>query len=92
MLIVPQGDELRIRAEARSDDGTIPLVLRDIAISSADVPESVVRYAARARQRVSLDDGSARNKFSNDEYIRREQARSVLCLPLIQQGQLMALL
>jgi PAS domain S-box-containing protein len=92
VLIVPQGDELRIRAEARADDGTMPLVLRDVAISSADLPESVVRYAARARERVSLDDGSARSKFCDDDYIRRAQARSVLCLPLIQQGQLMALL
>jgi GAF domain-containing protein len=92
VLIVPQGDELRIRAEARTDDGTMPILLRDIAISSADLPESVVRYAARARERVSLDDGSARSEFSNDAYIRREQPRSVLCVPLIQQGQLMALL
>jgi GAF domain-containing protein len=46
----------------------------------------------RARERVSLDDGSARSEFSNDAYIRREQPRSVLCVPLIQQGQLMALL
>jgi PAS domain S-box-containing protein len=98
VLIVPQGDDqgddLRIQAEARtSGNGSgIPLVLRDVPISSADLSESVVRYAARTRQRVSLDDASARGGFSNDEYIRREHARSVLCLPLLQQGQLMALL
>ena len=39
-----------------------------------------------------LDDASARGSFCNDEYIRRAHARSVLCLPLVKQGQLIALL
>jgi PAS domain S-box-containing protein len=98
VLIVPQGDDqgddLRIQAEARTNGNgsAIPLVLRDVPISSADLPESVARYAARARERVSLEDASARGGFSDDEYIRREHARSILCLPLLRQGQLMALL
>ncbi len=39
-----------------------------------------------------LDDASARGSFSNDEYVRRAHARSVLCLPLVKQGQLIAVL
>jgi len=39
-----------------------------------------------------LHDASARGSFSNDEYIRRVHARSVLCLPLVKQGQLIAVL
>ena len=39
-----------------------------------------------------LDDASARGSFSNDEYVRRAHARSVLCLPLVKQGRLIAVL
>ena len=39
-----------------------------------------------------LDDASARSSFSNDEYIRRAHARSVLCLPLVKQGRVIAVL
>ena len=39
-----------------------------------------------------LDDASARGSFSNDEYIRRTHARSILCLPLVKQGRLIAVL
>src|ERR1700688_3790865 len=39
-----------------------------------------------------LDDASGRGEFSNDEYIRRAHARSILCLPLVKQGRLIALL
>ena len=39
-----------------------------------------------------LDDASARNPFSTDEYIREQRPRSVLCLPLVKQGVLVAVL
>src|SRR5262249_3780385 len=56
------------------------------------LPEAVVQYAARTQEPVILDDASAPGPFSGDEYIRRQHARSVLCLPLIKQGRLVALL
>jgi PAS domain S-box-containing protein len=92
VLIVPRGDDLRIQAEASTDGSAVPIVLRDVPLGSAVLPESVVRYAARTHETVNLDDASARGAFSSDEYIRRQHARSVLCLPLVQQGRLMALL
>src|SRR5262249_38519941 len=92
VLVVPREDDLLLHAEASTNGSTIPVERRDVPISSADLPESVVRYAARAHETISLDDASARGGFVNDEYIRREHARSVLCLPLLQQGTLMALL
>jgi PAS domain S-box-containing protein len=92
VLIVPRGDDLRIQAEASTDGSAVPIALRDVPLGSAALPESVVRYAARVHETVHLDDASARGAFSSDEYIRREHARSVLCLPLLQQRRLMALL
>ncbi len=92
LLIVPRGAELRIQAEATTGGSSITIGLRDTPISSAEVPEPVVQYAARTQESVILDDASARGSFSNDEYIRREHARSVLCLPLIKQGKLVAVL
>ncbi len=57
-----------------------------------ELPESVVRYAARTQESVILDDASARNPYSTDKYIRDHRPRSVLCLPLVKQGVLVALL
>ena len=92
LLIMPRGAELRIQAEATTGGSSVEIALRDAAISSADLPEPVVQYAARAKESVLLDDASARGPFSNDEYIRRTQARSILCLPLVKQGRLIAVL
>jgi len=92
LLIIPEGDKLRIGAEALTDGSTVTVDLRDTAISSAELPESIVRYAARTQEIVILYDASMRNPFSADEYIRHHRARSILCLPLMKQGKLVALL
>src|SRR5262249_58024771 len=44
------------------------------------------------QESVILDDASAPNPFSTDRYLREKHARSVLCLPLVKQGRLVALL
>ena len=90
LLIAPRGTELRIQAEATA--GSVTLELRDVPISSVELPETVIQYAARTQDSLMLDDASARGSFSNDEYIRRTHARSILCLPLIKQGRLIAVL
>jgi PAS domain S-box-containing protein len=64
----------------------------DENISSAAVPESMVRYVARTREQVIIDDVSVSNPFSTDEYLREKRTCSVLCLPLLKQGELVALL
>jgi len=92
LLILRRGDELSIEAEANTSGSSVVVRLREVPVSAAELPESVVRYAARTQESVILDDASARNPFSTDEYIRRQRARSVLCLPLVKQGTLVALL
>jgi PAS domain S-box-containing protein len=92
VLILQRGGELSIQAEANTSGSSVMFRLRETPVSAAELPESVVRYAARTQESVILDDASARNPFSTDEYIRKQRARSVLCLPLVKQGALVALL
>jgi PAS domain S-box-containing protein len=92
LLLLPRDAELWIHAEATAHGSSVTTELRDAPISGAELSESVVRYAARTQESVILDDASARASFSSEDYIRRRQARSILCLPLIKQGMLIALL
>ena len=92
LLIIPQGVELRVQAEAITADSSVNVNIVDRSISDAELPAQVVQYAARTKENVILDDASNRSSFSNDEYISRVHARSVLCLPLLKQRKLIALL
>jgi len=92
LLIVPHGDAPRVEAEATINGDNITVQYRRASVSAADLPDSVLRYVVRAQESVILDDASARNAFSADEYIRCNHVRSLLCLPLIRQTALIGVL
>jgi PAS domain S-box-containing protein len=92
LLILPRDGELSIRAEASTSGSSVRVSLRETPVSPAELPGSVVRYAARTRESVILDDAAGRSPFSGDEYIRAQRARSILCVPLVKQAALVALL
>jgi PAS domain S-box-containing protein len=92
LLILPQGAELRIQAEAITPGSSVNVNLTDRPISSAELPEQIVQYTARTLDSIILEDAWARGSFPNDEYIGRTHARSILCVPLIKQRRLIAVL
>jgi len=92
LLILPRGGELSIEAEANTDGHAVTVQLREAPVAGSPLPESVVHYAARTQESVILDDAPAAGPFSGDAYFREQRARSVLCLPLVKQGSLVALL
>jgi signal transduction histidine kinase len=92
MLISIRSDALRIEAEAEVGPRAIEVRRRQSAVTLAEVPESLLQTVTRTRRTVILDDAQRANPFSQDAYIRRQQPRSVLGLPLIKQGQLTGIL
>ena len=92
LLILPRGAEQRIEAEATTSGDTVIVQLRDEAVNEDMLPESVLHYVLRTRESVILDDAAAQSTFAADPYIRQRQARSILCLPLINQAKLIGVL
>ena len=92
LLVSSRSAELRIEAEADTSGETTAVQLRDDTVTEAALPGSVLRYVLRTQENVILDDASAESPFSADPYIRQQNARSVLCLPLINQTKLIGML
>jgi PAS domain S-box-containing protein len=92
LLILFQGDEPRIAAEATTGRGQVEVTLRQTAASPAELPESVLHTVIRTRQSVIVDDASVQNPFSAGEYFCHKHARSILCLPLVKQAKLIGAL
>src|SRR5262249_25412449 len=90
LLIQPQDSELRIQAEATTDGTSVAIDLCSSPLSDARLPQTLILYAARTLENVILDDASASGTLTADPYIHDKQSRSVLCLPLVKQGKLVA--
>jgi PAS domain S-box-containing protein len=90
LLILPRQNGYHVEAEAVTQGEGI--VLSSDTSNDAAVPETIIRYAMRAQERVILGDAARPNLFSEDPYLRLRSPRSVLCLPLVRQGTLSGLL
>ena len=92
-LLITLGDNgARVEAEALARASQIDVHLVQAPVSSETLPESIFDYVVRTQQIVNLDEATRPNPFSSDEYLARSKARSVLCLPLVRQAQIVAVL
>jgi GAF domain-containing protein len=92
LLIVSEENEERIAAEAITSGDTIIVRLPDQPVTTTALPEALVRTVLRTREAVILDDAAVEPAFAADPYIRQRQGRSILCLPLINQSNLIGVL
>src|SRR5262249_945867 len=93
LLICPRSDELLIFADAAAQGDEVAVHVRERDASSAvTLAESIIRYTLRTGETVVLDDASSQNPFSNDPYIVKSRTRSILCLPMINQGRFVGIL
>ena len=88
LLIAPRGDALQVDAEARTSGNAVMVHLRDDASPALRCRSPSSGMSSAPRRHAILDDASAPNPFSADPYIVQHRARSVLCLPLMNQGKL----
>src|SRR5262249_24846545 len=92
LLILGHGEGYRIEAEARASGALLEVELSPRDITASTCPEALLRYVMRTQDRVILEDACLPSLFSEDEYLRRQPARSILCLPLVRQRRLAGLL
>ena len=79
LLILVRDGGPQIEAEATTRPGRIEVAVRQAAVTSSNLPQSILHYVIRTREHVLLDDASTENVYSNDEYVRmqRSQIRTV---------------
>ena len=90
-LILETEGKLRIEAAGSVNSDNIT-VLQSLPIESKDaacrVCTTLINYVARTSESVVLNDATSEGNFTNDLYIKEHQPKSILCVPLINQGKL----
>jgi signal transduction histidine kinase len=92
LLFLTRGREPEIEAEAISHCGILRVVFPSASAASVGFPKAILRYVLRMEESIVLADASADNQFSDDDYIGKGTVRSILCIPLITQRDLVGVL
>jgi PAS domain S-box-containing protein len=91
-LLLPRGAELTVAALASVDGPGIAVRQPGDFATNAELPLSVLNYVRRSKERVLLTDVSRDHAFSADDNLLRRTPKSLLCLPIILQAELVGLL
>ena len=93
-LLLAGAAGLTIEAEATlGSEGVETRILQALPLTAADtVPVSIVQYVFRTRERVLLENAAEGHRFMADGYIARVRPRSVLCMPILRQSELVGVL
>ncbi|GAB4281165.1 MAG: AAA family ATPase [Oscillatoriaceae cyanobacterium] len=92
VLIRENKGELVIEAEGVVDISgeCVTKVLESIPLDSR-LPQGIVYYVDRTKESLVINDATRESKFASDPYIQQRQPKSILCVPLINQGQLIGI-
>ena len=91
-LLLPQEDKWFIEAEGEVDCASIT-VLQSLAIENSEqVSANLIHYVVRTKEYLVLSNATQDDRFSQDPYIIKYHPQSVLGMPLVNQGQLTAIL
>ncbi|XYI00722.1 AAA family ATPase [Sorangium sp. So ce1128] len=91
-LLLARAETLFLAAEARAEGPQIEVrIPHEPEASPSDLPASLLNYVRRSREKVILDDGTARNPIVASDDLYR-YPKSALCLPILRQAELVGLL
>jgi PAS domain S-box-containing protein len=89
-LILLEENRLTVAAQC-SRSGRCDLEKLTVA-ECTTIPVSVIHSVDRTQETLVLDDAVSESSFSTDPYIQHQQTRSLLCMPILQQSQLVGIL
>jgi predicted ATPase/HPt (histidine-containing phosphotransfer) domain-containing protein len=92
ILIAEQSGALTVAARAHVSQD-IPDAGRAIRIEDCgELCLEIVRYVARTSDTVVVDNATENATYADYDYIRRNEVKSLLCMPILSQGKLVAIL
>ncbi len=89
-LVLLEDDRLTVVAQC---SGSRQCNLEKIAVAGcATIPVSVIQSVERTSETLVFDDAISEPSFLTDRYIQNQQTRSLLCMPILKQNQLIGIL
>ncbi len=92
VLLLKKDKKLYVEAEGSISSEAVK-VMTNIPIENfSDIASSVVYYVERTKENRVLINATSDEKFNKDIYISKNQIKSILCAPIMKQGELTGVL
>ena len=92
LLIRSEGATFRLEAEAITLHSKNEKLPRHAAVPPQVAPLTILRYVVKTENTVLIDDTSRAHQFSGDKYFVGRHCHSLICLPLLRNGEVIGVL
>ncbi|MEG5064019.1 AAA family ATPase [Microcoleus sp. B3-A4] len=90
-LILSSQGKLLVEAEGTLNSEQVTIFQSIPVETCQELSSAIVNYVARTQESVVLDDAVREGQFTNDPYIQKNQPKSILCVPLINQSLIISI-
>ncbi|MGL4622971.1 MAG: PAS domain-containing protein, partial [Chroococcidiopsis sp.] len=78
-------------SDENNENTRVTQILQSVPIANR-LPESIIQYVIRTQECVILNNAIGEGAFINEPYIQQNKAKSIFCLPLLNQAKLVGVL
>ncbi|HEY3592937.1 MAG TPA: GAF domain-containing protein, partial [Polyangiaceae bacterium] len=92
--LILKGDDGQLSVEAKASvTAAEPLAARSMPLAEcAEIAQDIVRFVVRTHDMVVVDDAGTDQVYGDDAHVKAGKVKSVLCLPVLNQRDLVAIL
>lgn len=91
-LILEKDGKLVIGATGVVDRDAVVVCSESPVENSENLPITIINYVGIAKENVVLNDAAVSQRFMNDPYIIKTKPKSILSMPIINQGKLIGII
>lgn len=91
-LISKDGNDFTIEAECHKKNNIVKVMHSKQLYQCNSICSSIVQYATRANESIILENASESDEYKQNEYIKKNRVKSLLCIPLSHKGDVKKLL
>jgi PAS domain S-box-containing protein len=88
VLILEQDGDFFIEAEGDAKTGSIELLHNHVVSQSDKLSQAVFNFSIRTKQNIVQAEARENDLFRTDTYVSQRGVRSLLCAPIVHQGQI----
>lgn len=92
VLLLGEASALQVRGRIAVEKGTAAVLEEPPLADGVGLPRSIIRYVARTRGALVLDNAALDERFAGDAEVQTLRMRSVLCVPLSKQLRVVGML
>ncbi|MEJ2693449.1 MAG: EAL domain-containing protein [Candidatus Thiodiazotropha sp.] len=92
LLILPSTEGYKMEVEAKAGSAGCEVKPIRLSVDETKCAATIVNTVIHTRESITLDDTMNPGEFTGDLYLQQGIAKSILCLPLLRQGNLAGVL